>query len=96
LLFLDEPTAGLYLNVENELHDLLKSLIEDLTVIVVSHDLAFVSSLVNKVVCVKRNVVMHPTSEFTGDIIDEMYGEPMKVVRHDVKNQGEFQKCLTP
>lgn len=96
LLFLDEPTAGLDLTVENELHALLKSLIEDLTVIVVSHDLGFVSSLVNKVVCVKRNVVTHPTSEFNGEVIDRMYGEPMKIVRHDVKNLDEFQKCLAP
>jgi len=96
LLFLDEPTAGLDLTVENELHDLLKSFTEDLTVIVVSHDLGFVSSLVNKVVCVKRNVVMHPTSEISGEIINRIYGEPMKVVRHDVKNLGDFQKCLAP
>jgi zinc transport system ATP-binding protein len=95
LLLLDEPTAGLDLAVEGELYELLKGFAHRLTVVMVSHDLGFVSRFVNKVVCVKRNVVVHPTSEITGDIINGMYGAPMKIVRHDQENSGEFHKCIT-
>ncbi len=95
LLLLDEPTAGLDLTVETELYDVLKTIMEDLTVVMVSHDLGFVSRLVNKVVCVKRKVAVHPTSEITGEIINEMYGFPVKMVRHDLGNSGACQKCIT-
>ncbi len=94
LLILDEPTAGLDIAVETELYDLLKDFIQHLTIIMVSHDLGFVSRLVNKVVCVKRTVVVHPTSEITGELINEVYGSPMKMVRHDLSNNGECHKCL--
>jgi zinc transport system ATP-binding protein len=95
LLLLDEPTAGLDITVETELYDLLKVFMQHLTIVMVSHDLAFVSQLVTKVVCVKHNVVVHPTSEITGELINEIYGAPMKMVRHDLTNNGECRKCIT-
>lgn len=94
LLLLDEPTAGLDLAVETELYEILKSFARELTVVMVSHDLGFVSRLVNKVICVKRTVKVHPTCEITGELINEMYGAPMKMVRHDLENGGQFGKCL--
>ena len=50
---------------------------------IVSHDLGFVSNYVDNVVCVSRKVAIHPTSEITGEIIQEMYGEDLRMVRHD-------------
>ncbi len=94
LLLLDEPTAGLDLAVENLFFELLKGLAKDLTVVMVSHDLGFVSRYVDTVVCVKRNVVVHPTSEVTAEVIDEMYGGPMRIVRHDRGIDGDVRKCL--
>jgi zinc transport system ATP-binding protein len=93
LLLLDEPTAGLDITVEVELYELLKEFSQDLTVVMASHDLGFVSRYVNKVICVKRHVAVHPTSEITGAIINEIYGSPMKMVRHDRTNSGECQQC---
>jgi len=49
----------------------------------VSHDLGFVSQFVKRVVCVKRTVVVHPTSEITGEVIQEIYGGDVRMVRHD-------------
>lgn len=93
LLLLDEPTAGLDLSVETEFYDLLRHATENLTVCMVSHDLGFVSRLVSKVVCVKGKVVVHPTSEITGEIINEIYGAPMKMVRHDLNHTGACAGC---
>ncbi len=95
LLLLDEPTAGLDLAVEGDLYDLLKGFANRMTDVMVSNDLGFVARFVNKVVCVKRSVVVHPTSEISGEIINSMYGAPMKIVRHDQENSGEFHKCVT-
>ncbi len=83
LLLLDEPTASLDLAVETELYDLLRKLNERMTIVMVSHDLGFVSGFITKVICVKRRVSVHPTSEITGEIISEMYGTEMRMVMHD-------------
>jgi len=83
LLLLDEPTANLDVGVEQELYELLGRLGERLTVVVVSHDIGFVSELVNKVVCVQSTVAVHPTSELTGDLMRDLYGHDIRLVRHD-------------
>ena len=93
LLLLDEPTASLDLQAEDEFYELLRALNERRTIIMVSHDLGVVSQHVREVICVKRRVVMHPTSELTGDVIQEMYGGPMRVVRHDRIAGMEDHKC---
>jgi zinc transport system ATP-binding protein len=83
LLLLDEPTSSLDDYVERELYDLLKELNKELTVVVVTHDIGFVSSYVEKVVCVNRQVRVHPTSEIDENIIHDMYGEHVHMVRHE-------------
>ena len=83
LLILDEPTANLDLIVEIELYDLLTLLNEHLTIIMVSHDPAFVSKSVKRVVCVKRTVSEHPTSTVDGNFMGELFGAEMRMVRHD-------------
>ncbi len=83
LLLLDEPTASLDLAAETELYAVLKKLNESMTIVMVSHDLGFVSGFITKVICVKRHVVVHPTGEITGEIIGELYGNEMRIVRHN-------------
>ncbi len=83
LLLLDEPTANVDAVIENELFDLLNRLNEKITIALVTHDLGFVSSYVKRVACVSRRVVVHPTSEITGEMINEIYGRDVQMVRHD-------------
>ncbi len=92
LLLLDEPTANLDVVMEGDLYELLQTLNQRMTVVMVSHDLGFVSKLVKSVVCVKCQVSSHPTSEITGEIIDAMYGSPMRIVRHDHGDSKEVIK----
>ena len=89
LLLLDEPTASLDVAVESDFYELLKRLNERLGVVLVSHDLGFVSHYVRRVVCVKRTVAVHPTSEVTGELIREVYGMDVRMVRHDHGSAGE-------
>ena len=83
LLLLDEPTSSLDDYVERELYDLLLELNKELTIVIVSHDIAYVSTFVEKVICVNRAVHTHPVSEIDENIIHEMYGEHVHAVRHD-------------
>lgn len=83
LLLLDEPTAHLDVSMERELHDLLGRLGERSTVILVSHDLGFVSDYACRAVCVKNTVAIHDTCELTSDVVRELYGREVRMVRHD-------------
>jgi len=75
ILVLDEPTANLDPSVQNDLYDLLHELNERMTVIIVSHDVAFVSKHVHRVACVNREVVLHTASDLKGDVLSTLYGE---------------------
>jgi len=83
LLLLDEPTANLDPKVEQEFYHVLDRLNRRMTVVVVSHDMTFVSRFVQKVICVKRGVHVHPTSEVAGDMFSEVFGADVRMVRHD-------------
>jgi len=83
LLFFDEPTANVDSFAEQNIYNLLSKLNEKLTIIVVSHDVGFVSKYVSSVVCVNRLVRIHPTSELDGKNILDIYGADLAMVRHD-------------
>ncbi|MCK5713642.1 MAG: ABC transporter ATP-binding protein [Hyphomicrobiaceae bacterium] len=83
ILLLDEPTANLDPFVQDDLYELLHRLNEKLTVLVVSHDVGFVSKYIEKVVCVNRRVVLHPASAVKGELVSMLYGDmEMRVVDH--------------
>lgn len=83
LLLLDEPMANVDVLVENRLVQILQELNRRMTILMVSHDLGFVADIVKSVVCVNRCVVVHPTSEITGEVIRDLYGGDIRLVRHD-------------
>jgi zinc transport system ATP-binding protein len=83
LLLLDEPAAGLDQKVEQDFFELLQELNRQLTIVLVTHDLGFVSGFVRTVICVHRHVDIHPTSALDGRAISEIYGGDVRMVRHD-------------
>jgi len=94
LLLLDEPTSNVDLAVETELYELLAKFSERITVILVTHDLGFVSRYVKRVACVNRKVLVHPTTELDGNIIREIYGCDLRMVRHDHRCAEEGHEWL--
>jgi zinc transport system ATP-binding protein len=87
LLLFDEPTTSLDPEVQHDLYELLHALNERLTVIIVSHDIGFVSKYVEKIICVNRRVVLHSASEGKGDIVSMLYGEMgVQIVDHDSRS----------
>lgn len=82
LLLLDEPVAGMDLVGEHELFAMLQDLQPDITVLLVTHDLGFVSAHFNQAICVNRQVRTHPTAELGGESISKLYGRPMRLVQH--------------
>ena len=83
LLLLDEPTANVDPEVEETFFDILKNLNKRMTILIVSHDIGFVSQKVKSAICVNRCVVVHPTSEINGMMIKDIYGGDVCMIRHD-------------
>jgi len=83
VLLLDEPTSNLDVGVEQEFQQLLASLAQRMTIVLVSHDIGFVTHQVGKVVCVRQTVAVHPTASLTGDLMRDLYGQDIRLVRHD-------------
>jgi len=82
LLILDEPTANIDQRLEGEIFELLRELNQRLTILVVSHDIAFISSYVTRVACVNRTLVCHHTDAIDGSLIQDLYGEQVRMVAH--------------
>lgn len=82
ILVLDEPTANIDVQAEENIFTLLKQYNRQMTIIVVSHDIAFISAYVNRVGCLNRTLVCHATEAISGKTIEELYGAPVKMIHH--------------
>lgn len=82
LLLLDEPTSNVDVAVEEDIYELLHRLNAQTTLVLVTHDLGFVSSHMNRVACLNRTLVCHPTGEITGAMINSLYGDKVRIVEH--------------
>lgn len=82
ILILDEPTANIDQRMESDIFDLLKQLNQRMTILVVSHDIAFISSYVSQVACLNRTLVCHHTKNVDSKLIQELYGRHISMVAH--------------
>lgn len=82
ILILDEPTANIDQRMETDIFDLLRSLNQRMTIIVVSHDVAFISGYVSRVACLNRTLMCHETAKIDGQVIQELYAADVRMVEH--------------
>ncbi|OGT74996.1 MAG: ABC transporter [Gammaproteobacteria bacterium RIFCSPLOWO2_12_47_11] len=82
ILILDEPTANIDMRVEEDIFGLLKHYNENMTIIVVSHDIGFISGYVDRVACLNQTLICHTTDEISGKTIEELYGAPVRMIHH--------------
>ena len=83
ILILDEPTANIDRQSEERLFDLLTSLNRHMTILMVTHEVGFASTFFERFICVNNEVHIHPTSALTGELIQNMYGGDLQMIRHD-------------
>jgi zinc transport system ATP-binding protein len=83
ILILDEPTANIDRESEQHLFELLTILNEKMAILMVTHEVGFASTFFKRIICANKQVFIHPTSELTGDLIRNMYGGDLRMIRHD-------------
>ena len=81
LLILDEPTNFVDNRFEKELYTTLQRLNERMAIIVVSHDIGTITSVVKEIVCVNRHVHRHRSNILTQEQFRN-YDCPIQIVSH--------------
>lgn len=82
ILLLDEPTAMVDAEVGAQLLEQLQRLHRRITMVLVSHDTAFVSGLVDEVLCVNQSAELHPLKPVEDAAIERVYGAGAQAVLH--------------
>lgn len=81
MLILDEPANFVDNRFENELYALLERLSARMAIVMVSHDIGTVTSVVRSIVCVNRRVHRHDSNLITEEQLRN-YDCPLQIVTH--------------
>ncbi|TFH21305.1 MAG: metal ABC transporter ATP-binding protein [Myxococcales bacterium] len=82
LLLMDEPTASLDERVGRSLWELLEELSQEMTVVIVSHDVGAISRYVRSVACLNVRLHYHQSKELTPEVLEATYGCPVDLLAH--------------
>lgn len=82
LLLLDEPTSSVDSRVGRSVHELLEDLSEEMTIVLVSHDIGVISRHVRTIACLNVRMHYHRTKELTPDMLEAAYGCPVDLLAH--------------
>ncbi len=82
LLILDEPTANVDMRREEDIFELLAQFRTQMTILLVSHDIGFISSYIDRVACVNRTLECHQTKHIDGNVLDDLYQDHVHRIAH--------------
>jgi zinc transport system ATP-binding protein len=94
VLILDEPTVYVDAPTGEHFLDLLVGLREEMTVLLVTHDVGVLSSRVTKIACLNRRIFTHETAEITPDMLEGAYRCPVDLIAHGLPHRvlGEHEQ----
>jgi len=87
ILFLDEPTASIDAESRETLRGLLVDLNQSIPVVVVTHDVTSIASMVRRIACINRRLFYHGDPELSLEVMEEVYGCPVELVTHGVPHR---------
>lgn len=84
LLILDEPSVGVDIEKQEAFYNLLNKINEneEITIILVSHDVGLVSEHTDKVIALNKSVCCSGSTEDLPEILEMVYGDEFKVFNH--------------
>lgn len=88
LLLLDEPTNSIDVEAQQKVFDLLNDINQHgVTILLVSHDLAAISSHVKTIACLNREMHYHGEKEITPEMLQAAYGCPVELIAHGIPHR---------
>lgn len=82
VLILDEPNSYVDKRFESHFYPLLEEINQETAIILVSHDIGTVLSLVKNIACVNETLHYHPGTDISEAWLDEKYACPIELVGH--------------
>jgi len=82
LLILDEPASSIDEKIQVSFYELLLKLKNQLTIIMVSHDVGVISQYVNKISCLNGRLYYHGSPEVPAEAIEASYRCPIDLIGH--------------
>lgn len=92
ILLLDEPTASLDAATKIQIYELLKELNENMTIIIVTHDINIICKYATNMACIDNKLYYHGKVKMGNDIIKRVYGCPTESI--SVENMGKYLDSL--
>jgi len=87
ILLLDEPTASVDQNIKESIYDLLSRIQNRMTVVLVTHDIGVVSSLVNRIACLNQTLFTHYDNKLTPQMLEDAYRCPVDLIAHGIPHR---------
>ena len=87
ILILDEPTASVDSKAGRNFYELLHQLNEDITVIMVSHDIGVISQYVKKIACLNKRLIFHNSKKITREMLEATYQCPVDLIAHGLPHR---------
>ncbi|QSX05858.1 ABC transporter ATP-binding protein [Sedimentibacter sp. zth1] len=87
ILLLDEPTASVDPSSREKIYNLLEKLNENITIVLVTHDLLAISSKIKRIACINKGIVYHGEPKLTQNVVNKLYGCPVDLIAHGVPHR---------
>lgn len=81
VLLLDEPVASVDQETQESFFNLLAELNDDITIVMVTHDVGAVSSHVKNIACINRLLMSHGDT-ISSESVSRAYGCPFELISH--------------
>lgn len=83
LLLLDEPVASVDTTWQQTFYQLLEELNREMTIIMVTHDIAVVSLYIDKIACINKKLYYHGSKKDGLEKLKELHECPVHLIPHE-------------
>ena len=87
VLLLDEPAASLDASAKSHIFSIIRKLKEEMTILMVTHDMMAVSSYVDNIACLNTALYYHGEPELSHEVLEKVYGCPVELIAHGVPHR---------
>lgn len=87
LLLMDEPMASIDPEMQNSFYQLMSRLKDKMAIVLVSHDVGAVSTHVDKIACLNRELFYHGPVENASEGLEEIYHCPIELISHGIPHR---------
>jgi zinc transport system ATP-binding protein len=87
ILLLDEPMASLDPTIKDCIYDALRSINDEVAILIVTHDMGIISTEVKRVACLNRTIIVHDEPRITPDMMRLGFHCPMELLAHGIPHR---------